>query len=393
METEIHLVADTNLFFECRALPQLPWKELGKDKVVILLTKPVLDEIDKHKKANGRTRARALEIFGRVRDMIAKGTTEWEISGPAPRVVLRRFTAAKPDPELQDDLDYGKTDEKLVGIASALAKTTDGSEVRLFTDDTGPASIADDFKVPFLMIPEEWRRPPMDTEDGKAVRELENELANYRAQEPNIVIRLSDPHGKEPVTVVRKFASPLTPAEVDFFIEKLRAKHPIVEDFTPPKAVSSTDQYGVVTTIEYVRPSDEDVANYREKAYPAWIDRCRLAFQELHAGRDEFEQRLFLSWGIVNKGSRPASQVRIEFEGKGPLELRRLQDDEEEEGRRRLASLGQSFPGRQCRPLSSNGCTGACLKLPRQGAKDSILHRWLLASGAGTSSAMLTNLL
>lgn len=328
METEIHLVADTNLFFECGALAQLPWKELGKDKVVVLLTKPVLDEIDKHKKANGRTRARALEIFGRIRDMIANGISEWEISGAAPRVVLRRLTTAKPDPELQDDLDYGKTDEKLVGIASALAKTADGPEVRLFTNDTGPASIADDYRVPFLMIPQGWRRPPPETEDEKAVKELRKELADYRAQEPNMAIRLSDPDSMEPVTVVRKIASPLTPAEVEVFIEKLRAKHPIVEDFTPPEAVSSTDNDGVVTTVEYIRPSDEDVANYREKAYPAWIDRCLHVFKELHAGRDDMEQRLFLSWGILNNGSRPASQVRIEFEGRGPVKLRRLQDEE-----------------------------------------------------------------
>ncbi|OHV89831.1 hypothetical protein [Mesorhizobium sp. ORS 3428] len=36
---DIHLVADTNLFFECKPLEQLPWQELGYDPVVILLAK------------------------------------------------------------------------------------------------------------------------------------------------------------------------------------------------------------------------------------------------------------------------------------------------------------------------------------------------------------------
>ena len=40
---EVHLVADTNLFFECKALEELRWDELGYDPIVILLTKPVLD--------------------------------------------------------------------------------------------------------------------------------------------------------------------------------------------------------------------------------------------------------------------------------------------------------------------------------------------------------------
>ena len=43
---ELYLVADTNLFFECKSLDQLPWSELGADPIVILLTKPVPDEID-----------------------------------------------------------------------------------------------------------------------------------------------------------------------------------------------------------------------------------------------------------------------------------------------------------------------------------------------------------
>jgi hypothetical protein len=45
MTMEIHLVADTNLFFEFKTLEELPWQELGYDTVVIILTKPVRDEI------------------------------------------------------------------------------------------------------------------------------------------------------------------------------------------------------------------------------------------------------------------------------------------------------------------------------------------------------------
>ena len=47
-------------FFECKVLEELKCDELGCDPIVTLLTKPVLDEIDKHKQANGRTRKRAL---------------------------------------------------------------------------------------------------------------------------------------------------------------------------------------------------------------------------------------------------------------------------------------------------------------------------------------------
>jgi PIN domain len=156
---EVHLVADTNLFFECKALDQLPWQNLGFDPVVILLTKPTLDEIDKHKKATGRTRSRALEIFGQVRSMLSTSTEELEIRASAPRVLLRRSTHIKPDDALKEVLDYSKTDERLVGIVSTLNASASGHLVKLFTDDTGPAVTADGLNVPYLMIDESWRRP------------------------------------------------------------------------------------------------------------------------------------------------------------------------------------------------------------------------------------------
>jgi hypothetical protein len=139
---ELHLVADTNLFFEFKPLEQLPWGELGGDPVVILLTKPVLDEIDRHKKGTGRTRDRALDIFNRFRTMLTSGVAEVDIQASAPRVVLRRMTNVLPDPGLKDHLDYDKADERLVGIVSTLSSQAAGSEVKLFMDDGGPAGIA-----------------------------------------------------------------------------------------------------------------------------------------------------------------------------------------------------------------------------------------------------------
>jgi len=109
---EVRLVADTNLFFECKSLEDLPWSELGYDPVVILLTKPVLDEIDKHKKGTGRTRKRAVEIFSRVRDMLESWAQEVEIQPSSPKVVLRRMPSIAPDPAYKEHLDYAKTDDR-----------------------------------------------------------------------------------------------------------------------------------------------------------------------------------------------------------------------------------------------------------------------------------------
>lgn len=328
----ILLVADTNLFFECKPLDQLPWQELDPDQVVIILTKPVLDEIDKHKKGTGRTRDRALEIFGRVREMLTTSTKEYEIRASSPRVVLRRAPNEKPDPAFASDLDYARNDERLVGIIATIATKEAGHDVRLFTDDTGPAATADGLGVRFLMINPAWRRPPAETTEVKRIKALEKDLDTYRSQEP--VISIDHPEGAgeaNRIAVTRKVVTPLTQDEIDGVLDALRAKHPLREDFAPPPTKSGTTASGATKTTEYLAPGEAAINDYRDGAYPRWIENCRDVLAKLHEGRDEIEPRVVLRWPMSNRGTRPATRVRVEFEAKGYLELRRLANEADDE--------------------------------------------------------------
>ncbi|MER9051804.1 PIN domain-containing protein [Mesorhizobium sp. M0923] len=258
---EIHLVADTNLFFECKPLDQLPWQELGYDPIVILLAKPVLDEIDKHKNANSRTRDRALEIFRRVRQMLKFSVLESEIRTSSPKVVLRRMPSVKPDPALEEHLDYTKTDERLIGIVSTLNARSPEHRVILFTEDAGPAMTADGLAIPYLMIDESWRRPPLATDDAKRIKELKREIEAYRAQEPRISIGTCESaDGSNTIAATRKVATPLTQMEIGGFLAALKLKHALVTDFTPPSPSSTTDASGEVTKIEYSSPAEDDIS-------------------------------------------------------------------------------------------------------------------------------------
>lgn len=333
---ELRLVADTNLFLECKPLEQLPWEDLRQDTVAVLLTKPVLDELDKHKHATGRTRTRALEILGLVRSMLEADRHEIEIRPASPRVVLRRTPSVKPDPRLKDDLDYARTDERLVGIVSTLQADASGAAlVKLFTNDLGPASTAADLGVPFLMIDASWRRPPPEGTEEKRIRELEKDLATYRAQEPRISIGSCENAGPTNlIEVRRRVAVALTEREVEEFIAALRAKHPEVTEFPSPPTSVETTATGETLRVEYSAPADEAVADYRNVAYPRWIESCRRALATLHEGRDEIDPPLVVRWPLTNLGTRPASQVRIEFEARGPLMLARLaaEDGDASEG-------------------------------------------------------------
>jgi hypothetical protein len=339
---ELHLVPDTNLFFEFKALEQLPWVELGHDPIVLLLTKPVLDEIDKHKKAGGRTRERAIDIYSRFRGMLEAGIAEAEIQGSGPKVVLRRATSVLPDPELKEHLDYDKADEKLIGIVSTLSKQASGTDVKLFTDDGGPAGMALDLGVPFKMIPQPWRRPPAETTEAKELREVKKDLATYRNSEPKIVIRCETADASGLVKVVGKTAAPLTDGEVEELIETLRLKHPQRDDFTPPETKTTIDVWGATKTVTYSAPADDDITNYRDHLYPRWLDDCRAALRRVHVGRDEEAPPVTLRWAMSNDGSRPAERVRIEFATEGHLSIQRPRperdDDEGADGKSRATS-------------------------------------------------------
>lgn len=319
---EVHLVADTNLFFEFRRLEDLPWIELGFDPIVILLTKPVLEELDKHKSGASRTRKRALEIYSRVREILKRPIKEEEIQSSSPRVVLRLAANVQPDPSLDESLNYEKNDERLVGIVSALNGQASGNVVKLFTDDTGPAATADSLNVPYILIDERWRRPPAETTEEKKIKDLEKDLSTYRAQEPDISISIPSLENEENfITVTRTIAVPLSEDEVDQCTSALLSKHPIVEDFTPPAQTTGLGLYDRIAGVEYVSPTEDEIANYRDILYPKWVEDCRVILRKLHESRNELEPPIVLSWRMSNIGTRPASQVRVEFEAKGALEI------------------------------------------------------------------------
>ncbi|MCA6101604.1 PIN domain-containing protein [Bradyrhizobium australafricanum] len=320
---ELHLVPDTNLFFEFKALENLPWEELGHDPIVLLLTKPVLDEIDRHKKGGGRTRDRALDIFGRFRSMLETGLSNSEIRASGPKVILRRATAVLPDPDLKDHLDYDRADDRLIGIVSALKKQAGNHGLKLFTDDGGPAGMALDLGVPYAMIPQTWRRPATETTEAKQIRELKKDLAAYRDQEPKIKIRCATTGADGLVKAIGKAANPLTETEIADLVEALRLKHPLRADFTPPEATTTTDASGETKRVEYSAPSDEEIAKYRNEVYPKWLDDCRGVLRSLHMGRDVEAPPVVLRWVMSNDGSRPAERVRVEFETGGKLALMR----------------------------------------------------------------------
>lgn len=317
-------IADTNLFLECKRLEDLPWHELGADPVVIGLTKPVLGEIDKHKKSGGRTQRRAVEVYKRLRGIIEGDQPETVLWESGPRVVLRLFPNIRPDPDHEDVLDYAQNDDRIVGIASVIAKDSAFASVSVLTHDTGPAATAQGLGLPFRLIPDSWKRPPEETTEAKEIKKLQRDLSVYRAQEPDIALRNAD---ETTTRVVRRVSNAIGEADIDRLVATLRDRHPMQDSFDVPQAETRADG----TEITFERADAEAIEKYKTEAYPGWIASCRTILKTLHEGCVAREPSLVVTIGLVNRGSRPASRLRVSFEALGSIQLRRSSGDAEDQ--------------------------------------------------------------
>lgn len=324
-------VADTNLFFECKRLEELPWCDLAVDTVVIALIKPVMAEIDKHKNGGGRTRKRAIEISGRIREMLVASSPEVVVQEAGPCVVLRLMPIVQPAPELANSLDYSINDDRIVGTVATLSKDKTFASVSMLTDDSVAASTARGLGISFVLIPESWKRSPEATTEAKRIKELEKDISVYRAQEP--IIDITNASGDATAAnVVRRVALALEPFEIEQLIGKLKEHHPLKKDFAAPEAEIQADGGEI-----FYEPADsEAIRTYTFEAYPKWIETCRSIFVSLHKDFIQHDTEVALTFGVANGGTRPASKMRVSFEAIGNIELSRgahdPDDDEDQKG-------------------------------------------------------------
>ena len=328
------LIIDTNLLFEAKRLEYLPWEELQADPITLLITRPVLREIDKHKKGTGRTKKRALDAAKRIRDMLELKQSQTVIQENNPRVILERSKGLLFDPTLKGELDKSITDDHLVGLLSAYIKAHPNEDVYLFTDDGGPADAASDLDLPYKLFHPEWRRPARQSDEAMKIDSLEQDLKAFRNQEPRLKITLNGhetPQG--PVTLTKYSTHPLTEEQVNALMAELESRRPMETDFTKSGHIADFGSRILGQEIGYEPASDEDISTYKDEAYPAWLAACRKVFETLHEALAKDTSFEALDFSMINTGSRPAEQVKVKFRADGDIYIirRSKSDDQDDE--------------------------------------------------------------
>ena len=316
-----YLFVDTNFLIQCRQPKDLDWS-FWKDftEVRLIVSKPVLREIDSLKnRGNERRARRARTASANFRRMRPSGQEVVHASGP--RVLLSVEPHHNRSAELDDQLDYRERDEQLVGTIYGFAKANPQAHVCLLTHDTTPTYIAEGLGLTYKLIPDEWLLPPENTKVEKELSALRVENERLRRAEPSFKVRCVDETGKtiKKLECGTRCYEPLAPAELESLLDRLRQTFPQETDFGPREPEEKrTDLFGTLFlgTRVFKPATEEEIAAYSDKAYPEWIERCERILAKCYEAPRQSQPPSF-SFLAANRGTRSARNalVTIEVEG------------------------------------------------------------------------------
>ena len=336
----LYFFVDTNLLIQCKPLEQLdwsPWKTF--EEVRLIVSSPVLREIDHRKnKGNDRAGSRARATSAMFREMLSRGQ---KIVHPnSPRVVLSVEPQHTCSQELKHRLNYQERDDQLVGTVYEFAQRHQDAEVRLLTHDTTPLFTARALSLKADAVSEDWLLPPETNEAEKELASLKAENVRLKKTEPSISIQCKDWAGSKIECYRSSYTQfePLTERQIDGLMQRLKDNLPPENDFGPresaERAVKQTGLNIVLSTKEVYTPaSDEEIAKYRDDAYPQWLMDCKQMLRNHHWTLQRRVPVLGFSFFADNVGTRPATDALITFEARGNFRIRPPSPDDQDEER------------------------------------------------------------
>ena len=365
----LYLFPDTNVFIQCRPLHQVDWSEWGEfSEIHLIVSRPVQREIDNQKtRGNDRVGNKARSTSTLFRKII-ESTQGFElINSSNPTVKLFLEALSRPSPELQDILDYDKTDDEIVGCLHRFRRENPDAEARLLTNDGGQMMTARALELPFVVVNRDWLLQPENDEGEKEIIRLRNRVAQLEKAEPRFKIELVDEDGKtlERLEVEHLIYEPLPESEIDTLVESLTNHLPMRTNFTPGEPAEGEKG---LTAGEWLDrkdatgpPKDEDIAKYRDQDYPNWTSQCRRILSDLHKELQREVGQPTFEIAVTNEGTRPGNDALVVVNATGNFKISpppyKGESDEDSEGELALPRSPRPPVGPQA-PISSHRILG-----------------------------------
>lgn len=385
----IHLFVDTNFFIQCRKYDKIDWEidELENvTEVVVLISRPVVSEIDRQKHDGNSRRARraraANSLFGQVLD-------EKELVRQVGDMGIRIKFA--PSYKLQDlkrevpELDVERNDDELVATAWLYQQESQDIDVRVLTHDIGMAISATRCGLAYIMIPDAWILLPEKDDKDRKIARLEDELRAFSQQFPMIEISEFSVSGQGPISL-----SELTEDMIDQLEEYVKQIHPLEVAFPNAKFMKTAFSSPLFRVIP---PTAQEISDYEER-YAQWL----LSFREwVHQAFSALRDRKILSpieFMLTNAGWAPVDHLVIEITTHGNVEMAPPSYSENENGfelpeiphppsapkGRVVSHLDSNLfgmnPAATCPPYSYSSLDPVFARLGRDSAKDRNAFYW-----------------
>ena len=327
----LYLFCDTNLLFECKPLPQLDWPRWSAfDEVQVVITDPVLREVDHRKQGSGRVTKRARAASSMFRDMLPTGGKK-VVREADPRVILRVDTTLGRSRKLAGSLNYGERDDQLVGTLHKFVSDNPNEDARLLTHDTVPIYRAEGLGLGHELIPDDWLEAPEKDERDKKISKLQAEIGRL-SRGPAVDVGFLDGAGNpaDRLEARMRLHDPLTDGQVDELMARLEQRYPLQTDFGPPRVARSAADGSLLalsrslsalaTDKVWQPPPDAKIEKYLE-SHRSWASRCRELLSRLHDLLQAREPILAFRFWAVNAGTRPAADALVTVEARGGFEV------------------------------------------------------------------------
>ena len=341
-ERTLYLFPDTNIFVQCKPLEQLDWSEWEDvSEIHLLVSRPVQREIDDQKtRGNSRVASRArktYQLFGKIID----SRQEYEmIRSSTPVVKLYLEGPSRPSPELEDTLDYSKSDDQIVGCLHKFRQDNPGADARLLTSDAGPMMTANSLGLPYEAVKDDWLLAPENNELERENAKLRERVAELEHTEPKFKIWLVNDAGKEIQSIDAEYHvyKPMSGEEVAACMRDLQGKFPLATDFG--SSVPEDRDGGFIAGGHFIRrvytpATDEAIVKYRNEDYPKWTRKCEDFMLNLHDTLQAGFPQPSFTFMVANEGTRPARDTLINLISGGSLKVCpppvRLEDEAEED--------------------------------------------------------------
>lgn len=350
----LYLFPDTNFFMQCKPPEQLDWTMYSTyPEVHLLVCRPVQKEVDRLKnRGSDRLGGKARKTASLLRSIVLSDTKEFVARHKDPRVAIQLRMDLRAGRSPDSRLDMSETDDQLVAIAQAFARSAPDLAVRLLTADSGVMASANMLGLRLAEIPESWLLPPESDRNERTIRRLTDELARYKRAEPRFEIKPSRPgktnnDGPIELEVIRY--EPLEEEERRSLLDRVKQRFPEVCDFGPTEQEPrNTKPMGLMSVWEPVPESEKE--EYRSR-YADWLRAVDDYLRNYHQTLNATAEPASITIEIENVGSRPGKDALVEIKVIGSTFLLRVPpdpDDEEEDD-------GQTLPSQLPEPPAPPG--------------------------------------